>query len=40
MAKSRLKGAVCRQRTEMWPTVCYMNLSVDRDVNCGKKYVT
>jgi len=28
------------QRTELWPTVCYKKLCVDRELNCGQKYVT
>jgi len=28
-------GAVCRQRPELWLTVRYMKLYVDRDLNCG-----
>jgi hypothetical protein len=31
----RLGGAVCRQRPELWVTVGYMKLCVDRDLNCG-----
>ena len=30
-----LGGAVCRQRPELCVTVGYMNLCVDRDLNCG-----
>ena len=35
MADSSLHEAVCRKRPEMWLTVGYMNLCVDRDLNCG-----
>jgi len=31
---------VCRQRPELWVTVGYMKLCVDRDLNCGWKLVT
>ena len=31
----RLGGAACRQRLGLWPTVGYMKLCVDRDLNCG-----
>jgi hypothetical protein len=27
--------AVCRQNYEMWVTVGYMKLFVDRELNCG-----
>jgi len=30
-----LGGAVCRQGPELWLTVGYMKLCVDRDLNCG-----
>jgi len=30
-----LHEAVCRQRPELWLTVGYMKLCVDRDLNCG-----
>jgi hypothetical protein len=36
----RLGGAVCRERPEMWPTVGYMKLCVDRDRKCGRELVT
>ena len=36
----RLEGAVCRQRTELWPTAGYMKLRVDRNLNCGWQLVT
>jgi len=32
---SWLHGAVCRQRPELWLTVGYMKLCVDRDINSG-----
>ena len=35
MADSWLHEAVCRQRPELWVTVGYMKLCVDRDLNCG-----
>ena len=35
MGDSWLHGAVCRQRPELWLTVGYMNLCVDRDLNSG-----
>jgi len=35
VSESWLHGAVCRQRSEMWVTVGYMELCVDRDLNCG-----
>jgi hypothetical protein len=36
----RLGGVVCRQRLELWPTVGYMELCVDTDLNCGRELVT
>jgi len=30
-----LHEAVCIQRPELWVTVGYMKLCVDRDLNCG-----
>ena len=33
MAGSWLHEAVCRQRPELWLTVGYMELCVDRDLN-------
>ena len=35
MDDSWLHEAVCRQRPEMWMTVGYMKLCVDRDLKCG-----
>ena len=35
MADSWLDGAVCIQTPELWLTVGYMKLCVDRDLNCG-----
>ena len=35
MGDSWLHEAVCRQRLEMWVTVGYMKVCVDRDLNCG-----
>jgi len=32
---SWLQEAVCIQGPEMWVTVDYMKLCVDRDMNCG-----
>jgi len=40
VAESWLHEAVCRMRTEMWLTVGYKNLCVNRDLNCGRKFVT
>ena len=41
MADSCLHEAVCiRQRPELWLTVGYMKLCVDRDLNCGLELVT
>ena len=40
MGDSWLNEAVCRQRPELWMTVGYMNLCVDRDLNCGREWVT
>jgi len=40
MAKSMLQLAVCRQRPEMLPKICYKKLCVDRDLNWGQKFVT
>ena len=34
MADSWLNEAVCRQRPELWLTVGYMKLGVDRDLKC------
>jgi len=35
-----LHEAVCRQRPELLPPVFYMNLCVDRDLNCCHQYFT
>jgi len=35
MADSLLHEATCTHRPEFWPTVGYMNLCVDRDLDCG-----
>jgi len=40
VADSWLHEAVCRQKPELWPTVGYMKLCVDRDLNCGRQLVT
>jgi len=40
VTKSMLHEAVCRQRPELWPRVCYVKLCEDRDLNCAQKYVT
>ena len=40
MVDSWLHEAVCRQRPELWSTVGYMTLCVDRDLNCGRELVT
>jgi len=37
---SKLHESVCRQRTELWSTVSYMKLCVNRDLNCGEEYFT
>ena len=39
MADSWLHKAVCRQRPEMWLTVGYMKLCVDRDLNGGDSWL-
>ena len=39
MADSWLHEAVCRQSPELWPTVGYMKLCVDRDLNCGESWL-
>ena len=40
MAESWLHEGVYRQRPELLPTVGYMKLCVDRDLNCGRQLVT
>ena len=35
MAEIGLHEVECRQRPEVWLTVDYMKLCVDRDQNCG-----
>ena len=40
MAESWLQEDVCRQRPELWTTIGYMKMCVDRDLNCGLKLVT
>ena len=40
MGDSWLNVTVCRQRPELWLRVCYMELCVDRDLNCGWQLVT
>jgi len=40
MAECLLDEAVCRKRPELWLTVCYMKLSVDRNLYCGREFVT
>jgi len=35
VGNSWLQEAVCIQRTELWVTVDYMKLCVDRDLKCG-----
>jgi hypothetical protein len=37
---SWLHEAVRRQRPELWPTVGYMKLCVDRALNSGRQLVT
>jgi len=39
MADIWLHGAVCRQRPELWLTVGYMKLCVDRDLNVGDSWL-
>ena len=39
MADSWLHEAVCRQRHELWLTVGYMKLCVDRDLNCDRMFL-
>jgi len=34
------RPALCRHRPELWPTVGYMKLYVDTDLNCGLELVT
>jgi len=42
--KNELKIADCRNtrptNLPFWPTVGYMKLCVDRDLNCGRELVT
>ena len=40
MVDSWLHEAVYRQRPELWVTVGYMKLCVDRDLNFGRQFVT
>jgi hypothetical protein len=40
VAGSWLHEAVSRQIPEMWPTVGYMKLCIERDLTCGRQYVT
>jgi hypothetical protein len=40
VADSLLHVAVFNQRLEIWPIVCYIMLCVDRDVKCGRFFVT
>jgi len=40
VADSWLHEAVWRQRPEMWPTVGYMKLCADGDLNSGRELVT
>ena len=35
MGESWLHEAVCIQRPDLWVTIGYMKLRVDRDLNCG-----
>jgi hypothetical protein len=35
---SWLHEAMCRQRPELWPTVGYMKLCVDRDLNLADSW--
>jgi hypothetical protein len=39
VAESWLHEAVCRQRPELWVRVGYMNVCVDRDLNCVRELV-
>jgi len=34
-----LHEAVCRQKPEMWPTVGYMKLCVDTDLEIGRHFL-
>jgi hypothetical protein len=40
VGESWLHEDVRRQRHELWVTVGYMKLCVDRDLNCGRESVT
>jgi hypothetical protein len=40
VADSWLHEAVCRQRGELWLTVCYIKLCKDRELICGLQLVT
>jgi hypothetical protein len=40
VADSWLLEAACRPRHELWPTVGYMMLCVDTDLNSGGQLVT
>jgi hypothetical protein len=40
MAFIGLHEAVCRQRPEHWPSVSYIKLCIDRDLNNGFQCVT
>jgi hypothetical protein len=40
MAFSWLHEAVCRQIPDLWPTVGYMKLYIDRDLIYGLQLVT
>jgi hypothetical protein len=35
VGESWLHGAMCRQRLEMWVTVGFMELCVNKNMNCG-----
>jgi len=40
VGNSWLDGAVCSQRPDLWLTVGYMKMCVDRDLNCVWQFVT
>jgi hypothetical protein len=40
VVKSSLHEALCTQSHELWLTVGYMKLCVERDMNCGGEFVT
>ena len=40
MSDSWLYEAVCRRKPELWVSVGYMKLCLERDLNCGLELVT